>query len=515
MNYQSIKRLQELPDLHVLAVSRASLRLVQAAYNENPLELTDEVLENAFRWGAPREVLRFLVEKKGLEEYEICELVAKIFLEAIPFLRSINNMRSTEVAVNLTELAQAFPEAISNPHSSIPHCPLSIVLFSNSFPRNLLDSMIANLPEESLFHLRDDHLLPEDESFRDNMRTYLDSHCMRAVGTIMEKVKEFTICRADLTKEEFAQLMTMLCRKTNKIEKVYINCRALEHIANAGSLEDAIAPARQMLEDSEGKCPIRTFSIRYPSGHPPPDFSVHSLLPQMKNLTCLDIESPNKVTLGLCEFLCDLVVQGGLQELNVDGRTEEEDLFLPLLDAADKSDTLTDLRLQNLHNQAEVTLYQDKILQILENNTQLEVALVCKSLVTGGVLFEYSGNLMKLHVNKACFLDGTEGDSKQRLIDYQTLLNICGRGCVKAESIRLNEFVGLIPSEQIWDKIDYLDFTGEAKQTLITLLQYGLLRQQPAVWSQKETKLAVCNDTEAPTRKRKAAGPPGGSSLQG
>ena len=73
-----ISELQDLPDLHVLVISRASLKLVQLAYNEDPMELTDAVLWDAFRCRASAEVLRFLVEKKKLGDEEILVAIARV-----------------------------------------------------------------------------------------------------------------------------------------------------------------------------------------------------------------------------------------------------------------------------------------------------------------------------------------------------------------------------------------------------------------------------------------------------
>ncbi|CAB9531904.1 expressed unknown protein [Seminavis robusta] len=87
MTSESIE-ISNLQPLRVLAITRARLQAVEAAYQQDPAALTDDVLEDAFRYGAPRGVLRYLVEKKGLDEQEISDLMAKIFLEEIPAMLS-------------------------------------------------------------------------------------------------------------------------------------------------------------------------------------------------------------------------------------------------------------------------------------------------------------------------------------------------------------------------------------------------------------------------------------------
>ncbi|CAB9502298.1 expressed unknown protein [Seminavis robusta] len=239
-----------------------------------------------------------------------------------------------------------------------------------------------------------------------------------------------------------------------------------------------------MLEDSGGDCSIEEFSISFFGDSHPPDFSILSLLLHMENLSRLDIHiwDPWRATQVLCDYLCDLLKQGTLQELNVVAATAKEGLYLPLLDAADKSDTLMDLRLQRLQNQAEVETYQDAMLGILDHNTQLWVALICKEVVTNGTLFLNTCGAMQAHGNKEWFLDQTEGSNKQRLIDYNTVLNICGREKTKAEDTCLQDLVHMISPKTLQKKISFLGFKGDSEQELITILQHGLLCQHPASW---------------------------------
>ncbi|CAB9527956.1 expressed unknown protein [Seminavis robusta] len=337
------------------------------------------------------------------------------------------------------------------------------------------------------------------------MRTSQSSLWMKAIGVLLENVDHFHIDRPEMTNDEITRLLTMLCRSTNSTDRVSFGPKFLQKIANTGSLEEIVAPANQELEDAGRKSPIEEVYLEYNST---PDFGIHALLLQMKSLTRLDIKvsQPFKATKEMCESLCVLLMQGSVVELNLQAATEEEGLFLPLLDAANQSDHLCDLRLQDLGNQAEVEIYQDEILRILENNTDLDLALVCQDIrtmvdETNYLADETNYLAMKAHVNKECFLDRTESDNKQRLIDYKTLLNLCGRRETMEETIQLEDFVGCLCGEAIGDWIVHFleDVTGESKEELITILQYGLLRQQPATWLPQDTK---------GSRKRKATGPP-------
>ncbi|CAB9503036.1 expressed unknown protein [Seminavis robusta] len=171
---------------------------------------------------------------------------------------------------------------------------------------------------------------------------------------------------------------------------------------------------------------VKCFSIDFNSSEQP-DFSILTFVKlNMARLTRLDINicnifQPFQATLDLCNSLCDLLQHGMLEEINVRAATQQEGLLLPLLDAANHSDTLVALRLEKLGKPSEVEIYQDEILRMLKSNTQLEVALVCEGMITENALLERSDLAMRAH-DTEFFLDRTEGNDKQRLIDYQTLL---------------------------------------------------------------------------------------------
>ncbi|CAB9504454.1 expressed unknown protein [Seminavis robusta] len=424
-------QLRDLSDLHVLAISQASLTSVEAVYELHPLALTDGVIEDAFSCGANLEVLQFLVKKKELSEARICELVAKRFLDAIPLLQSSREI-AAEAVVNLTDLVHTFPEGLVNSDGNYAFCALSIVLLSTVFPQNLLDSIIRNMPKEDrAFDLRSNKDLPTDATFCQQMKTTLDDdRSMRAIGRILEKLGCFFMCRTELSRSEFTKLLAMLFRANNITTKVHIIAGAIQEAASNGSVEEILGPLRKALEERESEA------------------------------------------------------------LQVDCGTAEAGLLLPLLDAANHSDTLTELRLQNLENQAEVEIYQDKMLELLGLNTQLEVALICVDL-TLPLFFANKKQAMEDHINEESFLNGEEVNSKQRLVDYKTLLNTCGRGNAGAEGTRLGHLVDLISPETIWKKLDHLNFPGGSKQELITILQHGLLCEQPVVWSSKEAQPAA------------------------
>ncbi|CAB9502308.1 expressed unknown protein [Seminavis robusta] len=505
--------LRHLSDLHVLAISNASLELVQAAFDADPEALTEAVVEDAFCCGSSVEILLFLAEKAAyVGNIDICEMLAKRFLADIPLLQS-SPANAAEVTEKLKELVRAFPRVLSEQGETCA-CPLEIVLFSTVFPQDLLDFMIELLPRIELFYVSDNYILPvDDEPFQQQRRTSLDPHFMKSIGAVFGKVEELHIHRNDWKASELSQLLPLICHSTNSIKKLHFDICPTQEVANTWSDPNLIAPAKKTLEDSGGDCSIKEVSISFCGADKPPDFSILSLLLYMKNLCRLDIRISDtwRATQELCDSLRDLLKQGRLGELNVVAVTGKDGLFLPLLDAADKSDTLVDLRLQKLQSQAEVELYQDAILRILDHNTQLEDASICKD----------DCDSMEARVsNKLWFLDQTEGNHKQRLIDYNTLLNICGRGKAKAEATCLQDLIHMISPQILLTEIDFLAFTSYSKQELITMLQYGLLQQQPAMWSlvPKETKPALKNGSsgkEGPqeqegggARKRKASWAP-------
>ncbi|CAB9503035.1 expressed unknown protein [Seminavis robusta] len=168
-----ISKLQALSDLHVLVISRASLRLVQAAHEEDKSKLTNAVLEDACRHGASPSVLRFLVKKKGLDEEGICMLMAKTFLAAIPLL-------------------------------------------------NMLDSMIMMLPKKATFHLRGNEYLPWASLFHGTMKASMGDPAVKALGSVMEKVESIIISRSELKEEGIKKVLAMLCRSGNKTENVHL-----------------------------------------------------------------------------------------------------------------------------------------------------------------------------------------------------------------------------------------------------------------------------------------------------
>ncbi|CAB9502299.1 expressed unknown protein [Seminavis robusta] len=220
--------LHNLSDLHVLAISRASLTLVQAAYNEDPEALNMDVVEDAFCCGASGEVLQFLVEKKELREIYIHEFMTKSFLSAIPLLQSIP-YAVEEVTAKLKELVQTFPGRLYEPNYCSPDpSPLEVVLFSTVFPQDLMEFMIAMLPRIDEFYLRDNNhydLLVGDEPFQQQMRTSLDDdNSMKNIGSILEKVEELAIDRNDWKASELSQLLCLICHNTNSIKKVAFSC---------------------------------------------------------------------------------------------------------------------------------------------------------------------------------------------------------------------------------------------------------------------------------------------------
>eukprot|EP00797_Seminavis_robusta_P017222 Sro2571_g331570.2 (450) ;mRNA; f:3717-5066 len=448
-------------------------------------------------------------------------MVAKRFLEAIPLLQSSSPSKVAESLMSLNELVQTFPEGLINMDVSSPLCPLKIVLFSHVFPHNLLDSMIGILPKHESFSLRSDCWLPLDDWFQQQRRTSLDNaRSMRAIRAIVENVEEFILRRSEFTKAEATKVLAMLFRSTNAAERVHIDADVIQE---DGSVEEILGPAKKILERIGGGSHITGFSIAYNGIALGPTMSIQNLLFQMANLTRLDVyvSEPWKSTKELCKSLCDLLKQGRLQRLEVIGATTEAGLFLPLLDAADRSETLTELRLQDLKNQAEVEIYHDKMLRILDHNTHLKAALICEDNLTTNNIFEDGDESMTKQTNKQCFLDRTKGNNKQRVIDYHTLLNVCGRGRAKAEGTQLKNFVRMISAEKIWERIHFLDFTVLARWDLVTILQYGLLRQQPATWLVNERKPSTIKNSSRATRarnvqgtrKRKATGHPVESSL--
>ncbi|CAB9506369.1 expressed unknown protein [Seminavis robusta] len=312
----------------------------------------------------------------------------------------------------------------------------------------------------------------------------------------------------------------MLFHTTTRIKKVHIDWDTIDAATSGWAVRQMIDQAKSKLEDIEGGPPITLFSIGHLDSEPQPE-AIRSLLLPMKNLIRLDLffGEPQTVSHELCKALCDLIKQGKLQEVALMGPTAAAGTLLPLLDAADKSNTMTRLRLEDLGNEAEVEIYQDEMLRILDHNTQLEAALICDEIVNASA-FTDSVKAATARINNEWCWRQFEGSRKQRLIDCKALLNMCGRGKAKAEGTQLEDIVCMISPDTLVDKIQFLNFEGEAKQELITILQHGLLRQQPATWLplRKEAKSARSNNESGAsstgetrgTRKRKATGPPDG-----
>jgi hypothetical protein len=223
----------------------------------------------------------------------------------------------------------------------------------------------------------------------------------------------------------------------------------------------------------------------------------------MKNLTKLNIVIvwPLKANQELCDMLCGWLKMVPLKYLSLFGGADRNGLYLPLIHAANVSQTLTHLRMQSLHSQTDVETYQTEVLKILDGNTRLVVALVCENHLTPRRYFVQEDLDMKAHINKECFLDGNKGNPKQRHIDYLTMLNLVGRSKAKEESTLLKDFIKLVSYKSLQRHIGFLEFESQAEQELIAILQYGLLREQPSLWLPKTWHLG-CH------RKRKAIGPP-------
>ncbi|CAB9504433.1 expressed unknown protein [Seminavis robusta] len=503
-------------NLQAAVRSRALLSRVEYLYNRNPESLTKEVIEDAFRYqyNARPEVLRFLVEKKRVSRREITLLLARQLVDAIPVLQSepARSWESAKVMANLVKLVYTFPGCLTDKTLA---CPLSMALFSTIFPRDLLVSMLQCLPskrEFSAFTLGSYSHLPLHLPLRQQIRTSLsDPRSMEAFDVILKKTDTIYIRRKELTRAEVTEMLPMLFRGTNFTRYLHIETFGIQAATgpNDGSLKEMVDPAKRLLEESGGNSRIQVFSISYNHPQHEPDFSpIQSLLVHMKNLQCLHIfvQPPWKVSQELCESLCGLVKQGRLLDLMVQGETAEAGLLLPLIDAVGKSNTMAYLRLEYLRNQTEVDMYQDEMLTILGRNTRFRLVLISKDAVTIDA-FSLLFPELKRRINKTWFLDRTRGNDKQRLIDYTTMLNFCGRG--KAKSAQLEDFVEVVSAEAIGRGIGFLKFTGDAKQTMITNLQFGLLRLQPSTWLPVASHSSHGRTLDLNSaRKRKATGSP-------
>jgi hypothetical protein len=504
---RSLRELQGLSsDLHKVILIKASLPIVKLAYKLDPNSLTDEVLTDAFQSGARQDVLQFLVEKKGLDQNQRSELIAKTCLSAIPVLQSGNHREREEQLAIINGLIQAFPNDLTNGDGNNPFCPFNIVLYSTCFPHLILESM-ANYVRKSMpaFSLRGDDRLPlENPHFLRVFRPSLCGRCMKCIGAILTSVEDFSSHHWRFTEQEFSTLLAMLMRASNSAKKVHLNINMGQFNR---SMEELIGPAKAQLEHG-GECNIEEFSFSYAASlgvaNRRPDFALHALHFYMKNLKRLDITiaPPLRANQELCDILCGLLRKGQLECLSLDGGTDGNGLYLPLIQAVNDSQTLTDLRMQNLQSHSDVNKYQAEVLKVLDGNTRLVVALVCEDFVTQNVVFECTNRAMRTHVNKECFLDGTKGNPNQRQIDHLTMLNLVGRNEAKDEATLLEDFINLVSCKSLQQQIAFLEFEGQAEQDLITDLQYGLLREQPSLWVSKGSQFSVCH------RKRKAIGPP-------
>jgi hypothetical protein len=140
---RSLRDLQRLSsELHKVVVIKASLPIVELAYKLNPSSLTDEVLTDAFQSGASQDVLRFLVKKKGLDQNQRSELIAKTCLNAIPVLQSGNHGEREEQLAQLNGLIQAFQMILPTVMGTIPFArstlyftrPVSLISYWKTWP---------------------------------------------------------------------------------------------------------------------------------------------------------------------------------------------------------------------------------------------------------------------------------------------------------------------------------------------------------------------------------------------
>ncbi|CAB9502301.1 expressed unknown protein [Seminavis robusta] len=512
----AVRTLQSSTPLHVLTISRATLPLVRMAYDQDPLALTDDVLQDAFSKGARQDVVQFLVQKKGTDSYQVSHMMGQVFLEAISVLQPpqpaqpADNTTTTttgdtisqacQALQRLNDLCHAFPESLINTDPN-KLCPVSIVLGCTAFPMELLESMIRLVPtNESRFTLRGDGNLPTDHTaFFNAMRHEFDDRCMAAIGLILTKVSEFHCRWEHWTERTFQQFLTHLFASTCAVREMHMDIWPFSFDKTLAQLMTPVPSS-----SSQQKCNLRDISISFVGTERKPDFSI---LTPLLQLNCFDgveiyIAKPWKVNSFICDTLCKLMGQGRLQSLDLIAQTDSDTLFLPLIHAAHKSQNLCDLRLQNLQHPGAVKRAQETVLSHLEqSNTKLEVALISDSYLTSDTILEHSGTRMQAHVNPEWFLERKQGNPQQRQIDYWTLLNICGRARARdTKHMPQKELCAIVSQEALEECLEFLDIPVTAKQDFITNMQYGLLREAPTIWLPKSNNTI---STRQSKRKRK------------
>jgi hypothetical protein len=540
LSRDTVRALQNASDLHTLAISRASLSLVKLAYDLEPLALTRSVLQDAFQYGARREVLHFLVEKTDLDGSEISDLIVNEFLDAADGDDDETSRESTDRLEILNELVQAFPEhLISQDQINCKLCPVSIALVSRRFPRDMVDTMIDSIPdnESNAFYLH-------DSTEEHDPQFILNDRSMAAIGNLLGKIRELNSDRQFLTEKEFETLMALLVRANNATSRVHLGI--WEQPNWRTSFDTLLGPARQRLQAARGVCPIRELSFDFSFEGKPliswnaeemPPVSMHHVLSilrlccDMKSLVRLELRMPSAGKhvdgkKGFCDALCTLLVNSRLETLLLECPQGEDvalnGLYAPLLNAVGSSASCKDFFLQTLCHPTETTKYQKQMLKILETNTRLATVIISDKLRSYCSQFK-STKYWLIH----CLdwsVDSTQTDDQTK-ISFLAFLNVVGWGKARdTKNTSCEEFLDLLGSESICGESDFTKYFGciegviDRAETLpfVTNMQYGLLREAPTIWlpkwlggSASKVKKREPNSTWKPSRKssRKRKGP--------
>jgi hypothetical protein len=473
----TVRKLQEMSCLHVTVIAKANLQVIRAAYDQDPTALTEELMDDAFRH-ASFDVIQFLVGKRRrICTSRLSELLATAFLGAISTLASYPY--STHLQ-RLKDLCQAYPQAISNPTLSSRYCPMRLVMNCDFFPPELMEFMVEAIPHNTLAlnMLGKGAFMPmENSNVRRSLRVRTDpgNHYMAGLKVILTKLTYLLLVESPkrCTETRFAEFIALLFQPTNFIKQLHLHIRSYEW--STPPQEPIVLPANS---------PIVELSLLF-AFNQRPFFDIISWLGGLNYLERLEIYVPErwKVPSSLLFSLCELLRRGRLKYLDVTGKTQTAGLYLPLLEAADKSDSLVVLRLHRLGKSYETVRYQEHMLSILKTNTKLEEVVICgDSPPKETPILQSGGRRMKQQVTR--FLELTEGDAKQRQMDMKTLLNRCGRGKVRGTATSRGDFIDLVTMETLQQKLSFSDFLADkaTEESFIDTMRYGLLRETPSIW---------------------------------
>ncbi|CAB9498502.1 expressed unknown protein [Seminavis robusta] len=469
------------------------LEAVKTACEKDPTSCNDFAINDAFRQGASVEVLLFLTNKAKEQprygvHYPICPMIPIEFREAGISFPMLDNEQQVQTLKRLKDWFDSFPQA-KFCNTEYPKCsPFNVVLFSTVLPPELLDYMVETHPEGTGYLDLSDTEHDRTTFPVENYTRILDERRMAAVDAMMGKVHGFDSGDHERSGQEWARLLSNLVRGDSGPREVVLQIGDFESTV---PYEEWIAPVKQQLKDRGSA--ITEFCFQPTSDDVSLNLSIFSLFPHMKCLKRLFLEDLSDV--NAIRSVCELVEVGYLEDLVVNAPYDEKLLLLPLLDAINKSAVFSNLRIRGCHD-TEAEAYQEKLLEMLQSNTRLELALVTKLPFDKKDQTDFNAmhdcrEFMTDYNNCWDFLGDDGNDLLQKKLTYWTLLNICGR--TAATETSLEGFVDVVSMEEIADKVAFLKYSWDTEeeelladeygQLIVTNMQFGLLREAPSLWS--------------------------------